>query len=108
MKTLQTAPIQFKAESRVNFTNPAILTYLFVPLSLVFIARHMLADASPEERAVVVAMQVSANTAFATLTVFIIFSECYTERISGTFVHIRTLPEGGASHDAQGNDRQPE
>ena len=94
MRSIRTALIQFKAESRVNFTNPAILTYLVVPLFFVFLARHTLADATPEEQAMVVAMQVSAITAFATLTIFNIFSECYTERISGTFVRIRTLPHG--------------
>lgn len=45
-------------------------------------------------QAVIVGVMVSAIGSFAALTIFNLFSECYTERISGNLVRIRTLPKG--------------
>lgn len=94
MNILKTAFLQSKADLRVTYASPSAIFTLIIPLIFIGIGRMLLNDASPEKHGEIIGVIVSAIASFAALTIFNLYSECYTERISGNFVRIRTLPKG--------------
>lgn len=94
MNTLKTAWIQTKAEFRVNYSSISIIAHLGVPVFFVVIFGWVLGDIDAAKRPVIIGVLFSSILSFAVLSIFNLFSECYSERISGNFVRIRTLPHG--------------
>lgn len=97
MNILKTAWIQSKVEMINLFKSFEIILQLGSPVFMTFIMSIFLVDLSPEKVAIIQGVVLSAITSYGALCVFGIHSACYTERLGGNFVRIRTLPNGTVS-----------
>lgn len=93
-KAIRSGWLQSRTELRVNFSSPSIMIHLGVPIFFVWLLGKTLTEDDNINNPVLVGALYSAITSYAALVAFNLLSECYTERISGNFVRIRTLPNG--------------
>lgn len=89
-----TAWLQTRTELRIAFSSPTVVIHFGVPVFFVWILGKVLVKEDNLNDPVLVGALFSAITSYAALVAFNLLSEAYTERISGNFVRIRTLPKG--------------
>lgn len=94
MKVLTTAWLQAKTELRVLFTSVGTLVHFGVPVFFVWILSRSGINDGTMPDPVLTGVVYSILASYAVLATYSIIGECYSERLGGNLVRIRTLPNG--------------